>query len=124
MVLKMKKEHVYEHIPIFGVFILWMLLLVSCTYQPVVSEEVKVSSSLQQNSSLTEDLPPVEAKIVVERKEPPKETKVSPDILDRDSCTNECSKSTCDGFYYINCLVGTDGCKDKQSKKQKCYRSV
>jgi len=33
-------------------------------------------------------------------------------------CTAECSQSTCDGIYFVDCLVGKDGCKEKQAKEK------
>ena len=34
------------------------------------------------------------------------------------SCSDECSSTGCEGLYYVKCVVGTDGCKDKESREK------
>jgi len=43
--------------------------------------------------------------------------------LSTNGCSDECSSSTCLGFDYIECLMQSDGCKDKNTRgkiKGKC----
>lgn len=46
------------------------------------------------------------------------EVKPKVETIKKPTCTDECSQSTCDESYYINCLIGADGCKDKQPKEK------
>jgi len=51
------------------------------------------------------------------------ETKKTEMPQEQPGCTDECSSDSCDGFNYISCLKGDDGCKDKQNEgkvKNKC----
>lgn len=42
----------------------------------------------------------------------------SKEIIEKPTCVDECSQSTCDGLYNIACSVGADGCKYKQLKEK------
>ncbi len=64
-------------------------------------------------------------------KEPVKEVETKPTQSEqiqepkeeKPSCSDECSTDTCDGFSYVSCLSGKDGCKYTQNKglvKGKC----
>ncbi len=68
---------------------------------------------------------------IKEPKEPIKEVETKPvqseqiqePKEEKPSCSDECSADSCDGFSYVSCLSGKDGCKYTQNKgvvKEKC----
>src|SRR3989338_3456783 len=103
---------------IIGIFVISFFVLVGCTYPSTTYEEIKTSSPPQKDIYLTENEPQVEAKTVVENKNSPKESEPTEEILEKIICTDECSQSTCEGLYYIGCVVGADECNEEQSKKK------
>lgn len=47
----------------------------------------------------------------------PKDT-TKEEVIKKPTCNDECSQPTCEGLYYVDCLMGADLCKHKQNKEK------